>query len=189
MTSGATGTAQEAAGDSDENGPETLCQLVRETHRSLNRVLQVRLGRYGVSLGQWVFLRALWQEDGITQRELSQRVGMMEPTTVTALNGMERQGLVERVRNRHDRRKINIFLTPKAQGLRDQVLPGAREVTVAAVAGLSMADVARMAETLRTMVANLSASAPATAAEGDQAPELHNALSLNTEGLTQVGAA
>lgn len=140
----------------DAVNPETFCRLVRDTHRALNRAMQAQLGHHGVSLGQWVFLRALWQEEGITQRELSQRVGMMEPTTVTALNGMERQGLVARVRNKDDRRKINIFLTAKAWALRDQVLPGAYEVNATAAAGLTDADMVDAAAVLRSVMANLS---------------------------------
>src|SRR5262249_41688439 len=87
--------------------------LVRQTHRALTRALQARIAPHGVSIGMWFFLRALWQEDGISQRELSQRVGMMEPTTASALNNMERKGFVRRVRNRTDRRIVNVFLTER----------------------------------------------------------------------------
>lgn len=152
-------------GDEPGCGADTLCQLVRDAHRALNRVMQGQLGRFGVNLGQWVFLRALWQEDGITQRELSQRVGMMEPTTVTALNGMERLGLVERVRNKSDRRKINVFLTVKAQALRDLVVPGVQEVNSAAVCGLSESELVAAISALRTMIANLSGSTGSVALE------------------------
>ena len=97
---------------------DSVGYVVRDVHRAFSRSLQAKIAAHGVSMGQWFFLRALWDEDGLTQRELSQRVGMMEPTTVTALNSMERRGLVERVRNPHDRRKVNIYLTPKGRSLR-----------------------------------------------------------------------
>ena len=84
-----------------------------------------------------VLCSALWDEDGLNERELSQRVGMMEPTTVTALNSMERRGLVERVRNPHDRRKVNIYLTPKGRSLREVLLPCAAEVSELATRGSS----------------------------------------------------
>ena len=41
----------------------------------------------------WYFLRGLWEEDGLTQRELSDRVGSMEPTTQTALRSMGKRTL------------------------------------------------------------------------------------------------
>lgn len=97
--------------------------LLRDAHRTVARALSTKIAPHGVSIGQWHFLRALWEEDGMTQRELSHRVGMMEPTTVTALNGMERRGLVKRVRNPRDRRKLNVYLTDSGRALKAQLLP------------------------------------------------------------------
>src|SRR3546814_13516817 len=68
-----------------------------------------------VSAGQWRFLRQLWREDGITQRELSERVGMREPTTVVALKGLEKAGFTTRKKTAEDRRKTFIHLTPHAR--------------------------------------------------------------------------
>ena len=56
--------------------------LTRIAFRAFSRALEVRTAPHGVSSGQWRFLRVLWREDGLTQRELSRRVGMREPTTV-----------------------------------------------------------------------------------------------------------
>lgn len=130
-------------------------QLLRDVHRSFTRAIQARIASHGVTMGQWLFLRVLWQEDGITQRELSQRVGMMEPTTVTALNGMERRELVQRVRNPHDRRKVNIFLTPKGRSLRDVLQPCATEINQFALRGVADDDLARTMELLRRVMDNL----------------------------------
>lgn len=115
---------------------ENVTQLLRDAQRLVSRTLSDRLSKRDVSIGQWYFLRALWREDGLTQRELSYRVGMMEPTTVTALNGMERKNLVRRVRNPRDRRKINIFLTEKGRSLETELLPIEAEVSELAMNGL-----------------------------------------------------
>jgi len=42
----------------------------------------------------WYFLRALWERDGVNQRELTNSVGIMQPTTVMALRSMQSRGLV-----------------------------------------------------------------------------------------------
>ena len=152
------GASSGASPDKASFSDTTVGYLVRDVHRSLARTLQSRIASHGVSIGQWFFLRALWDEDGLTQRELSQRVGMMEPTTVTALNGMERRGLVERVRNTHDRRKVNIYLTPKGRALRDVLLPCSVEVSREATHGVSKPDLAIAMDVLRRMAANLSGS-------------------------------
>ncbi len=96
---------------------QSVGYLVRETHRAFLRALGARVSRHGVSIGMWYFLRALWEEDGLTQRELSRRVRMMEPTTATALESMERRGLISRTRNSQDRRKVNIRLTDRRPAL------------------------------------------------------------------------
>ena len=101
---------------------------VRATHRLVQRALQVRLERSGVTLGMWYFLRVLWDGDGLTQSQLSRRVGTMEPTTLSAIGGMEANGLVRRERDTNDRRKIRIFLTEKGRRLKRVLLPSAIEV-------------------------------------------------------------
>src|SRR5580658_9585237 len=106
--------------------------LVRDAHRAFQRLLERRIAPHGVTRGQWYFLRVLWITDGLSQRELSGRVGMMEPTTVIALRSMERSGLIRRVRGADDRRKVRVFLTTKAKRLRNELLGVARSITEAA---------------------------------------------------------
>jgi DNA-binding MarR family transcriptional regulator len=115
-----------------EERPDTMPELpldrsvgyqIRRTHRMVQRALQVRIEPHGVTLGMWYFLRALWEEDGLTQRELSARVGTMEPTTMSAIALMERSGFVQRTRNADDRRKVNIYLTDRGRALEKELLP------------------------------------------------------------------
>lgn len=131
--------------------------LLRDTYRAFTKILQSRISAHGVTIGQWYFLRVLWEEDGLTQRELSQRVGMMEPTTVTALNGMEKRGYVKRVRNTDDKRKVNIFLTERGKSLRNVLLPHAIDVNVRAIAGVPPEDVEVVHRALHAMKRNLEA--------------------------------
>jgi DNA-binding MarR family transcriptional regulator len=133
--------------------------LVRQTHRAFTRALQARIAPHGVSIGMWYFLRVLWREDGISQRELSQRVGMMEPTTASALNNMERKGFVRRLRNRTDRRIVNVFLTERGRALRRELLPLAAAVNEVALRGVSADDVGKLRAVLAKLQAALDADA------------------------------
>jgi MarR family transcriptional regulator, organic hydroperoxide resistance regulator len=130
---------------------------IRMTHRLLQRYLQLQIEPYGITLGMWYFLRALWDEDGITQRELSKRIGTMEPTTLSAIQAMLRARLVRRVRDKSDRRKLYIFLTPKGRKLKEQLLPLAREVVASALLDLSPSDNQEILRLLRAIQGNLSA--------------------------------
>ncbi len=71
---------------------DRLAHLVKDATRALLRALQMRLAAHSVSLGHWTFLRILWERDGLTQKELSEQAGVMEPTTFSALKAMERFG-------------------------------------------------------------------------------------------------
>jgi DNA-binding MarR family transcriptional regulator len=129
--------------------------LVRDANRAFQRLLEKRINAYGLKRGQWYFLRVLWNEDGLTQRELSTRVGTMEPTTVIALRSMEKAGLIRRVRDADDKRKAQVWLTPKAERLRDELLVVARGITDAAEQGVSSGELELFRRVIARMTANL----------------------------------
>jgi MarR family transcriptional regulator, organic hydroperoxide resistance regulator len=131
---------------------------IRMVYRAMQRLLQTRIGPHGVTLGMWYYLRALWSEDGLTQRELSRRIGTMEPTTLGAIQAMERSGLVRRVRSRDDRRKVHIHLTKKGRDLEKLMMPLAVEVVEASVAGFSPDEVRQLLTFLRSIRGNIEAS-------------------------------
>lgn len=134
---------------------ESAGHLVRDAHRMFQQVLERRIAPFGVTRGQWYFLRALWVEDGLSQRELSDRVGMMEPTTVIALQSMEKAGLVRRERSARDKRKAHVWLTPKAQKLKHALLPVARLITMQSRDGVGKREFARFRDTIKRMTENL----------------------------------
>lgn len=142
--------------DPDLNPNESLGYLCRIAFRNLSRALERRTLPHGVSSGQWRFLRILWIEDGITQRELSRRVGLREPTTVTALKGLEKAGLIHRWQSPEDRRKLHVYLTPKARQLRATLAPYVVEVNDKAVEGLTAEEVRTLRDLLRKVASNLS---------------------------------
>ena len=120
---------------------ESLGYAARITHRAFDRTLQKRLAKHGVPIGQWNFLRVLWRKDGLTQKALSDELGIMGPTAVVALRAMEKNGLVKRIRNKDDRRKVNIFLTDKARDLEEILTPYIEEINELACAGITDADI------------------------------------------------
>lgn len=137
---------------------QSFGQVARLTFRAFARSLEQRITHHGVTIGQWRFLRELWREDGITQRELSERLSMREPSTVAAVRSLESAGLVRRVRDECDRRKIRIHLTPQARRLREPLLSHVRDVNAIATAGLSKKDLETTRRVLMQLMANLNAA-------------------------------
>lgn len=132
---------------------------VRRCHRAFDRVLNGHLATQGLSSGFWYFLRALWQENGATQRRLAQLNNVTEPTAVTVLAAMERMALIRRERNAEDRRKLNVFLTPRGAALEAELAPLARRINEIAGQGISAEEVASCLSVLKRMSANLAAEA------------------------------
>jgi MarR family transcriptional regulator, transcriptional regulator for hemolysin len=130
--------------------------LSRSLFRSFLREIERKSLLLGVSAGQWTFLSQLWIEDRITQRELSDRVGRSEPTTVIAVNGLVRAGLVRRVPCTIDRRKIYIYLTQRARELQSQVLAIEAVVDARANLGISPAELATFHKVISQINTNLA---------------------------------
>jgi DNA-binding MarR family transcriptional regulator len=135
---------------------DRLAHLVKDATRSLVRALQMRLAEHGVSFGHWTFLRILWEGDGITQRELSEQAGVMEPTTFSALKAMERLGYIRRKQRGGDRKKVYVSLTPKGRDLRKRLVPLAEAVNAIAVRGVRAADIATTRDVLLSIIENLA---------------------------------
>ena len=132
-----------------------LAHLLKDARRAMERALQARLTEHGVAFGHWSFLRILWADDGLTQRELSARAGVMEPTTFGALKAMEARGYIERRQRPDNRKNVYIHLTRKGRALEAKLVPLARDVNRVAVRGMSRTDAARLRELLVAVIHNL----------------------------------
>lgn len=133
-----------------------MAHLVKDVARSFLRSLQTRLNSHGVSLGHWSFLRILWESDGLTQRELSDEAGVMEPTTAVALRGLEELGYVTRERLPENRKNIYVYLTPRGKLLKRKLVPLAEGVNALAMQGLNATDVTTTRRCLLVMLDNLA---------------------------------
>ncbi|MDB5882871.1 MAG: transcriptional regulator MarR family [Ramlibacter sp.] len=156
---------------------ERMTHLIRTALRCTSSALQRRLKQQDVLYGHWTFLRILWQTDGLTQRQLSEQADVTEPSTVTALQAMEKLGYLTRQKMPGNKKQIRVFLTPKGMSLRSLIVPCAEEVNRMVVAGISAEDLAATRRTLLAVIENLSgdseeAREPAAAQERLEAQEL-----------------
>ena len=166
-----------------------LAHLVRAAHVGFYRGLQGRLAEHGFKMGHWVFLRLLWQHDNLTQRELSERAGLRDPTTFAALNGMEELGLIKRKVNPKNRREIRVSLTKRGRDLEKSLLPLALEMNQIAVSGIDRQTRAVLLRALKQMIMNFESAesdrrdrkaslsvAPKRAARGRRKPAPNRSL-------------
>jgi DNA-binding MarR family transcriptional regulator len=142
--------------------PDRIAHLTKEAWRGFVRALQPRLAGHGVSFGHWTFLRILWERDGLTQRELSEEAGVMEPSTFAAIKAMEELGYVKRRRLPDNRKNVYVHLTPKGRALRKKLVPLAERVNEIGLRGLSARDRATVRRALVAIIDNLAADARKT---------------------------
>ena len=160
---------------------DRLAHLVKDATRGLVRGLQMRLTEHAVSFGHWTFLRILWESDGLTQRELSEKAGVMEPTTFAALKAMEKLGYITRRKMQGNRKKVHIHLTPAGAALKAKLVPLAEEVNAIAVKGVDSEHIAITRATLLAMIRNMAADELAAAGSPRRLP--------STRELSRVIAA
>jgi hypothetical protein len=135
---------------------DRMAHLIRDTERAFRRALQLRLAAHGVPFGHWAFLRILWEADGLTQKELSQRAGVMEPTTFTAMKAMEAQGYITRNQIPTNKKNVYVHLTDAGRALKKKLVPLAEETNEISVKGLAPNEVATARKVLLAMLVNLS---------------------------------
>lgn len=135
---------------------DRIAHLVRDVSRAFVRSLGLRLEQFGIPVGHWTFLRVLWEADGITQKELSDRAGVMEPTTFTAVKSMEALGYIERRQQLPNRKNVYVHLTAKGRVLKKKLVPLAIASNEQAAKGIARDELATTRKVLLAMLHNLS---------------------------------
>jgi DNA-binding MarR family transcriptional regulator len=130
---------------------------IRRAHLAFDRLLTMRLNRHGIKSGFWHYLRALWIEEGLTQKRLSQITHVTEVTSVSLLNDMTHRGLIQRERDTADRRQVFVNLTPKGRALKKRILPYATELNKIAIRGIPKEDIELCLAVFSKMASNLEA--------------------------------
>lgn len=154
--------------DIDPN--DRLAHLIRYAARSLVRGLQMHLAEYNVPFGHWVFLRILWEEDGLTQQELNKRAGLMEPTTYSALRAMESLGYIERKHRPDNKKSLYIFLTATGKDLQEKLIPLAQQVNRVSTRGLSDEDIRTCRKVLLRITSNMAQEEASSESAGRRLP-------------------
>jgi DNA-binding MarR family transcriptional regulator len=122
--------------------------------RGFNRSLGTRASQLGFSPGQFPVLLELWGEDGLTQRQLLDRLDIEQATLANTLARMERDGLIDRRPHPSDRRATQIFLTEKARAIEAPALAAADEADQALFTGFRRFEKELMLEYIRWAIEN-----------------------------------
>jgi MarR family transcriptional regulator, transcriptional regulator for hemolysin len=77
----------------------------------------------GIILGQWRVLMTLKKnQDGLTQKEIADKLGLEAPTLIPIIDRLESDGLVETTVYQNDRRNNMIYRTQKVDTVWDKTI-------------------------------------------------------------------
>lgn len=125
--------------------------LLGKAYQHINQEARQRLAPHGVTPAQYGLLEVLWEHDGQSGAELSERLQLDSATMTGLLDRLERAELVVRRPDGADRRVNRVALTAQGQALRVPLDRTMDEVNAGVVARLGN----EKAELLRTILAEL----------------------------------
>lgn len=97
-----------------------VCFPLYVASRMLTRAYQPLLDELGVTYPQYLVLMVLWEQDGLSVNEITQKLYLNTNTVTPLLKRMEKQGILMRNRSQEDERKVMIVLSPKGKKLKEQ---------------------------------------------------------------------
>lgn len=148
-------TAKPGLGEDEFSLDGSLGFVVNRTAITLATALERVLAPHNVTPQQWALLNRLWEQDGMSQRELAERLFKDAPNTARILDRLERKGLVVRRPAPDDRRVTLIFLTAAGRGLKPHLIPLALRLLERACFGLDGEELASALRVLNRIHDNL----------------------------------
>jgi MarR family transcriptional regulator, organic hydroperoxide resistance regulator len=129
--------------------------LVRYTMRAFTQVLQGVAAEYDLTPTQFRVLRTLGDTAAITQVQLAHHAAMDRPYAASIVKQLHARGLIKRVRNAEDKRRIDLILTDRGKALLNAIARKLDRANRRAVAGIKPSDIAIFEQVIARIRANL----------------------------------
>jgi MarR family 2-MHQ and catechol resistance regulon transcriptional repressor len=134
----------------DQSGIHTWLVLMK-AHRTLTRHAERSIEALGMCLSDFGILEALLHKGPLAVSELGRRIDLTSGSMTTAIDRLERRGLVTRTDHATDRRAWLIQLTPEGKRLISNVFASHQRAMDRAMRGLSKNDRLALTDLLRRL--------------------------------------
>lgn len=138
----------------ETEGGFLISQIKQVGGRVFERILQ-ESGIDAFNGAQGRILYVLWKNDHIPIIELSRKTGLAKTTLTGMLDRMEASGLVRRIYDKSDRRKILIALTERARSLQHEFDRVSLKMSEIYYKGFSDGEIGQFEDYLRRILKNL----------------------------------
>ncbi|TDF85521.1 MarR family winged helix-turn-helix transcriptional regulator [Pseudomonas sp. H9] len=97
-----------------------VCFALYSTSLLMTKVYKPLLQQLGLTYPQYLAMLVLWEQDGLTVGEISQRL-LTDPGSLTPLlKRLEAEGLLKRTRSREDERVVQVHLSEQGRALQSR---------------------------------------------------------------------
>jgi DNA-binding MarR family transcriptional regulator len=116
---------------------------------------EAELKKHGLTVALWPTMMCLWEEEGVTQRDIAAKSKVENSTTTRTLDKLEKLGLVERHPDPNSRRSFRIYLTEEGRSLKETLVPIPLAVNQELMSPLEPAEQKEMLRLLKKLVAEI----------------------------------
>lgn len=134
---------------------KSVNELIGVIHRYMRRFFESQMKKYDITPPQFEVLMTLWNEDGIVLSELGRRLSRDGPTITGIIDRMEKKKLVTRKRSMRDRRVIQVYLTPYAWEIKENLMSMQMEAGKDVTNNFTQDDLVVLDAMLRRILANI----------------------------------
>ncbi len=130
--------------------------ITNKEAKKLAEAFNSRLIPLGTTRVQWITMYYLYKYGSLTQNELSEKLDSKPSTVARLIDRMEKEGLVERVKDSKDRRIFNIVLSEKGKDLWKDLMPEGEKMSNIFSSNISEKDMETFKKVLKQMVDNIN---------------------------------
>src|SRR5512139_528430 len=104
---------------------DSLGLMIYRTALALKSALQrcFKENGFEITPEQWAIIRHLWEEEGLSQREIGEKAGKDKPNITRMLDALQKKRLIYRQPDPRDRRKFCVYLTKEGKQLHERLFP------------------------------------------------------------------
>lgn len=101
---------------------DCICFRLGRAARKVTKAYREEIVSYGLTHGQFFLIIAIMEEEGLLPSELADKTSQDRPTITGLLDRLEKDGWIERKTDPRDRRSLRIYLGPRANESRADIL-------------------------------------------------------------------
>jgi DNA-binding MarR family transcriptional regulator len=139
-----------------QSAPPLLLYLVKQVELAIRSWLDDLLRPAGLTAGQYTALTVLERHDDMSSAQLARNSFVTAQSMADMIGALEVRGLIERHRDRADRRRLVVALTADGRALLDRYRDEVQSLEDGMLAGLSDGEVTALRAALNICHANLS---------------------------------